>query len=151
MTAPYIQNHPMDADMKAMLELIRTDIANAVGATTKQVTGTTSVTNVATAVESKFSLMNTATLKNARAIVITAGTSAGLAGVGGAGGYSIVTGTTTAGVILTGSDTAGSSLGPFSLGNTVVPAGQLISLLHGTETTGVFGVTIEYTDNPFVN
>lgn len=117
---------------------------------TRTVTGVTSVTNVATAVQSKFCLMNAAILKNVRGFVITAGTSVGLAGVGNSGaGYSIVVGTTTAGVLLTGSDTAGSSMGPaISLGNTVVPAGAMVSVLHGTETTGVFGYAIEYTEQP---
>ena len=116
---------------------------------TRTITGTTSVTNVATAVQSKFCLMNAAILKNVRGVVITAGTSAGLAGVGCVGGYSVVVGTTTAGVLLNGSDTAGSSMGPaITLGNTVVPAGSIVSVLHGTETTGVYAYAIEYTEQP---
>jgi hypothetical protein len=115
---------------------------------TKTVNAVTSVTNVATAVPSKFCLYSAAVLQSVRGIVVTAGTNVGIGGVGnGTDGYSIVVGTTTAGVVLTGSDTAGASIGPFSLKATPVAAGQLISVLHGTETTGVFSLAIQYQDS----
>ncbi len=101
----------------------------------------TSVTNAA---GSKFALANAAILRKAVAVVVTAGTNVGIGGVGnGADGYSVVFGTTTAGVIVTGSDTAGAFIGNFTLTGTV-PAGTPIRLLHGTETTGVFNVSVEY-------
>lgn len=109
---------------------------------TKDIDLVTSVSNVG---QSKFTLMNAAVLKNARVLVQTAGTGVGLAGVGmGAGGYSLVAGTLTAGVIGMGSDIAGVALPAVTLGNFAVPAGTTVGLYHGTETTGVFRVSIEY-------
>jgi len=112
--------------------------------TTKQVGPV--VSSVTNAAESKFALANAAILKKAVAVVYTAGTNVGIGGAGvGADGYSVVFGTTTAGVIVTGSDTAGSFIGPFTMTGTV-PAGTPVRLLHGTETTGVFNVTLEFAD-----
>lgn len=111
---------------------------------TKDINVLTSVTNAGS---SKFALVNAAILKNARITVVVAGTGVGLLGVGmGVGGYSVVCGTLTAGVIGMGSDAAGVTLPAQSLGNFLAPAGTPVQLLHGTETTGVFNVAIEYSN-----
>ena len=113
---------------------------------TRQLTVLTTVGNTGA---TKFQLYANAVMQSASATVITAGTSTGLAGNLGTSstGYSIVFGTTTAGVIITGSDTAGSLIGPFALTGTV-PVGTPVQVLHGTETTGVFNVTLTYKHVP---
>lgn len=89
----------------------------------------------------KFALYAAAVLKRARAVIKTAGTSADTGSR-----ISILSGTTTAGVLLTGSGTAGAVV-DVSLGNVVLPSGTLLSVLQGTDATGaVYAVTIEYAD-----
>lgn len=89
----------------------------------------------------KFALYAAAVLKRARAVVKTAGTSADT------GSYlQVLAGTATAGVLLTGSSTAGAVVS-VSLGNTVLPAGTVLTILQGTDATGAaYGVTLEYQD-----
>lgn len=89
----------------------------------------------------KFALYAAAVLTRARAVVKTAGTSANT------GSYlQVLAGTATAGVLLTGSQTAGAVV-DISLGNTVLPAGTVGTILQGTDATGaVYGVTLEYRD-----
>jgi hypothetical protein len=91
----------------------------------------------------KFALYSAVTLKRARAVVKTAGTSATT------GSYIdvMVDGTTTAGRLLTGSATAGAIV-DVSLGNTPVAAGSIIHLLNGTDATNAALVTIEYNATP---
>ena len=93
----------------------------------------------------KFSFVNAVILKNARATVLVAGTSAGTQAGAATGGPRVnVDGTTTAGVLLQGSDAAGVSMPVVSLNNTVVPAGKIIQILKGTDATGTTQVVLEY-------
>lgn len=124
--------------LEQMVSQIRTDL-NQMISNGMQQTLQTSVTNAG---NTKFSLFAQAVLKSVTAVVQTAGTSTGTAGHNTTG-YSIVYGTNTAGILITGSDTAGTVLGPFTLTGTV-PAGTLIGIYHGTETTGIYNATIAY-------
>ena len=94
----------------------------------------------------KFTLVNAAILKNARATVLVAGTSVGTQGGAATGGPTITAGTNTAGVLLQGSDAAGVAMPLVSLGNTVVPAGTPILITKGTDATGTTNIMIEYVD-----
>lgn len=88
----------------------------------------------------KFALYAAAVLARARCVVKTAGTSADTGSR-----ISILNGTTTAGVLLTGSSTAGSVVDVALTGT--VASGTLITVLQGTDATGaVYGVTLEYKD-----
>ena len=92
----------------------------------------------------KFALFGNNILTRCRATIKVAGTSATT------GSYFdiIVGGTATAGRIPTGSSTAGAILADVSLGNTVVPDGQYVSFVNGTDATAVAVAVIEYTKQP---
>jgi len=86
----------------------------------------------------KFVLHAAAVLLRAQAVVKVAGTSADTGSR-----ISLVSGTTTHGVLLTGSSTAGAVVTADLTGT--VPADTALSVLQGTDATGaVYGVTLEY-------
>jgi hypothetical protein len=98
----------------------------------------------AAGVSNKYVSYATQVLKRMKAVVVTAGTSAG----SGNQVSLIKNGTATLGAIVLGSDAAGTIEASVDLASAVVLPTDYLQLVNGTDASGVAAVTVEFVEQP---